>query len=185
MILATCLLNLSALGAGAFAATSPEDTSPFSYTYLEIGASQYDIDNLNDDADFYSLKASLELGMLYLIAGYENQDLKFNDTSSDLFSLGAGLHTSVSPRLDLAADISWLFNDIDRDLSKLDDTNHGYVVRAGPRWMATEWQDGGLELTAEALWVDLDNRIGSADEAFGYGFGARAHFSELVSVGLG
>jgi hypothetical protein len=160
-----------------------EDGSHFSYTYIEVGASQYDVDDLDDEADSYYAAASLALGMFHIIAGYENTEIDFGDSSSDILSLGAGAHFSLTPDLDIAGDISWLFSDVDSDISGLDDSENGYVIRAGPRWMPWDWSGGGLELNGELMWIDLKNRIASEDEAFGYGVGARVHFIELLSIG--
>ena len=167
-----------------FAAADDEGGSPFSYTYLEIGGSTLDIDNLSEDADIYFINASLALGMFYVLAGYENQDVDFMSTKADQLSLGFGLHLNMSPKLDIAADLSWLYSDVSSGIPSIDDSGTGYQLRVMPRWMLLDWDRGGLELNATALWLDLENRLASDDSAFGWGVGARAHFLALLSVGV-
>ena len=156
----------------------------FSYTFFEIGATSFDVDEADETADVYYGRASLGLfKFLYVFAGYENQSIDFEDTSSDVLRLGVGGHFGVTPKLDLVGDIAWLYSDTSSDLSELDDTTDGYEVRAGARWMPFGWDRGGVELHGGAIWVDMENRIASDDTAFGFDLGAKLHFLKLFSVG--
>ena len=52
-----------------------------------------DIQGSDEDVDIWYLRAQLALfGFLYIYGGYEDQELDFQDTSTDLYRLGAGVH---------------------------------------------------------------------------------------------
>jgi hypothetical protein len=160
--------------------------SPLSYTYVEIGATEYSIDDIggsDEDVDTYYARASLALGFLYVFGGYETQDLDFEDTDSDLWRLGVGAHLGLMRNLDLLGEVAWLYNDVSSDLSQLDESDSGYEIRGGARWLAMEWSRGGLELDGNLLYVNLDNRLGSEEDDVGVELGARLHFLEFLSVG--
>ena len=180
LALASTLLAPQSEGVGP----ASDDASPFSYTFVEVGATKLDVDSANDEADVYYLRGSLALGVFHVVASYANQDIDFQNTSADVLTLGAGAHFSLSPQLDLTGDVSWIYNDVSSDISSYDGSDSGFIVRAGPRWMPLDWDGGGLELNGEALYVDIDNRIASDPEAWGWGAGARLHFLRLFSVGL-
>ena len=159
----------------------------FSYTYVELGATQLDLDDdslTDEDVDSFYLKASLALGMFHIFASYEDQELDFQDTSTDLYTLGAGVHFPVAPKLDVLAEVAWIYNDLTSDISQLDDTTDGWGGRAGVRWMALPWDRGGLELNGNLLYIDLENRLASDDDATtGWDVGTQVHFLKLFSVG--
>jgi len=160
------------------------DESRFSYTFIEIGATQFDVDEADEEADIYYGRASLGLfDILYIFAGYENQSTDFEDTDTDVIRLGAGVHFPVMRKLDLVADIAWLYSDMSSDLDELDDTTDGFEVHAGARWMPLDWDGGGLEIHGGLVYVDLENRIASDDESTGFDLGAKLHFLRLFSVG--
>ncbi len=157
------------------------DGYDFSYTFLELGYAQTDIDNLSEDADNYYLAGSLGLGMFQIVAGYENTDLDVDDLSADTFRLGAGAHFGLTPTLDLQGDISWLFTDLSSN--NFDDSGSGYEVRGGLRWMALPWSSGGLELAGNLLYRDHENALATSPDQLGWELQARAHFISLLSVG--
>lgn len=183
---------LASIPAGALAPSAPallaaDDDPTFSYTFVEIGTNFYDPDFDSsvddDDVDSYYGKASLNLfKFFYLFAGYENQNFEFEDTDADLIRLGVGGHVSVTPKLDLQADIAWLYADIASDLDELDDTN-GYEVRGGARWMPFAWSGGGVELNGGLTYQGIDYEITDDDGLFGWDAGVRVHFLRLLSVG--
>jgi hypothetical protein len=161
--------------------------SLFSYTYIEVGASRFDIDTFEeagDEADIYYGKASLGLfRYFYIFGGYENQAADFEDTSTDLIKLGVGGHYPIGSRVDLVGDVAWLWSDIDSDLSELDDTNTGAEFHLGGRWMPIDWDGGGLEVHAGGVYIDLKDRLASDDEALGWDAGLKVHFLRMLSVG--
>lgn len=152
--------------------------SEFSYSYLELGITQYDVDDLDDEADTYYARGSIGiLDFLYGFAQYENQDFDIEDGDRDLITVGGGAHFGILKNLDLIAEIGWLFTDSDFD----DDS--GIVASGGARWMALPWDRGGLELNAEIGYYGIDN-FGSDDKPVFWELGARFHFLTAFSVGL-
>ena len=177
-----------AVSAPLASATAEGESKPatFSYTYLEVGATQFNVDTIDETADIYYGRGSLGLfGFLYVFGEYQNQAVDFQDTKTDLIELGVGAHFSVMPKLDLVGEIGWLYNDITSDLSQLDDTTNGYEVRVGARWMVMDWDGGGLELNGGLGYIDLENQLASDDASNIWDVGARVHFLKHVSIGAG
>ena len=169
----------------AAAAEGESDGYDFSYTYVEVGGRQLDVDAVDETADIYYGRASLSLlGFLYVFASYENQSVDFQDTSTDLWNLGVGAHMNLRPKLDLFAEVAWLYSDLSTDVANIDETTDGYRVFGGARWMVLPWSGGGLELNGGVGYTDLENRLASDDTASEWELGARGHFMKFLSVGL-
>jgi hypothetical protein len=157
----------------------------FSYSYIEGGGIQQNPDDLGDEVEAVFLRLSIELfKVLHIFAGFANRDSDFQNTDSNFAELGAGLHFPISPRLDLVAEGSWLFNDVDSDLDTLDDKETGFGLFGGVRYMAVPWESGGLELNGGVRHIDLENDLASDGEGTtGWEAGARIHFARMFSVG--
>ncbi len=153
-----------------------------SYTYLELGFGNVDVDDIDDDADTLYGRASLGLfDFLYFFLDYENQSTDFNDTDSDVFGLGAGGHMDVTERLNLVGEAAWLTADISSDLASLDDDDDGWTAFAGARFLALCWNRGGLELNGGYRWIDVETLNDSDISA--WEAGTRVHFLRFFSVG--
>jgi hypothetical protein len=87
------------------------------------------------------------------------------------------------PKLDVLGEAAWLYSDLSSDLSTLDDTTDGFEGKAGVRWMPLVWGGGGCELNGNLVYVDLENRLASEDDATGWEAGVQVHFLRLFSVG--
>ena len=181
--------ELAALPSAPVAAAQEDGNEPwdFSYTFLELGLNFYtpdaSFDDFEDEVDSWYGLASLGLfDFLYVFGGYENQDFDFEDSSTDIWTLGVGAHLDLINKLDLTGDIAWLYSDLSSDLSELDESNSGYKIRIGGRWMPIDWSRGGLEVTGGIVYRDLKNQIASDDELFGWDLGARIHFLKLFSI---
>jgi hypothetical protein len=177
-----------------FTATTPlvsaaaeEDSkrsSAFSYTYIEVGATRFNVDTIDDTADIYYGRASLNLlGFMYVFGEYQNQSVDFANTKTDRTELGVGAHFAIMPKLDLFGEVGWLYNNISSDVSNIDDTTNGYEALAGARWMVMDWSDGGLELNGKLGYIDLKNQLASDDSSSIWGLGARVHFLKHMSIG--
>jgi hypothetical protein len=176
--------ELALLAPAAASMPVADADSPFSYTYLELGAVSLDVDAIDDEADIYYGRASIELlGFLYVFGEYSNLSIDYKNTDTDLIELGAGAHVNVVPKLDLFGEVGWLYSDVSSDLSALDDTTNGYEVFGGARWMVLPWTGGGLELNGGLGYVDLENQISSDDKTTFWEVGARVHVLEMLSVG--
>lgn len=158
-----------------------DDEATFSYSYIEVGATRFDVENLQEDADTYYAEASLGLfGFLNLFANYENLSLDFDNVDTDIWRLGAGVHFSVAPRLDLTGDVAWLFSQLDSD-TRSEDTN-GSQVRVGARCMVLDADAIGLELFGRGIAINLDDSFYSDNSSTGFDAGLRVHFLGSLSV---
>lgn len=157
-------------------------TRTFSYTYIEAGATRLDLDTIDDEADTYYGRVSFGLfGFLYLLGGYENQSIDFQNTDTDIWSLGLGAHFPLTEKLDIHGDVSWLYNEIDSDV--FDDSSSGALTRIAARWMPIGFGNGGgLELHGGALWVSADDTLLSDDDVLGYEAGLRVHVIKALSL---
>ena len=155
----------------------------FSYTFLQLGYSVTDLDEIDDDAAGLTGRASLGLfDLLYVFLDYANATTDFQDSDSDSFGLGAGVHFALTPQFDAVGEAAWLSNDIASDLGTLDDSNTGWTAMAGGRFMAMPWDGGGLELNGGFRWIDMKGFL-SDEETGAWEVGARLHFLKLFSVG--
>ena len=152
-----------------------------SYTYLELGFTQFDPDQIDDEADAYYARASIEIAFIYLFGQYEKQEFDTNNLELNNVQLGFGAHFDIGERLDLQGDIAWLYSDFSDDVSLSGDEN-GYQVRAGLRFLLLPWGGGGLEGEGNLVYRDIDNGV-AEDGVFGGQVGARVHFLRLLSVG--
>ena len=176
--------ELSAITPRAAPWVQDHTKAPFSYTYVEVGAAKFDVDQIDETSDIYYGRASIAfLDFLYAFGEYQNQSNDFQNTDSDLIELGGGVHFNVMPTLDLFAEVGWLYSDVSSDLAQLDDTTEGYEALGGLRLMALPWSGGGLEVNGGVGYVDLNNRLASDDAATEWEVGARLHFFNMLSVG--
>jgi hypothetical protein len=168
----------------ALFATSADDkrAADFSYTFIQLGYTSTNIDAINDDSKGLAGRASLGLGFLYLFLDYSNPTTDYQNTNVDNYGLGAGVHFSLVPRLDLVGEAAWLSSDISSDLSTLDQSNDGWTAMTGARWMPLPWDGGGLELDGGFRWIDLKGLL-SDTQTSAWEVGARVHFLKMLSVG--
>jgi hypothetical protein len=173
------------------AAESKDDGSHpdlLSYTYVEVGAAKYNLDDAGDDdeVDIYYGRGSLSLlSFLYLFGEYSNQSSDFGNTDTDPIVLGAGAHFGVQPNVSLYGELGVLFNDVSSDIDEIDDSETGYRLLGGARWLALPFTEGGVELDGHLGNLSVDNRLGSDDDPFLWGVGVRVHFIRFLSVGIG
>lgn len=175
---------VGSLTAATFAPVADAEDWKFSYTFLEIGATRVDIDAVDDTGDTYYGLGSIDLfNLIYIFVGYENLSVDFQNSKTDLWTIGAGVHFSPLNRLDVLGDIAFVSSDPSSDLPL--DSSDGYQARAGLRWMAMMFGQGGLELAGRAIWVDIGDTQFRDDGQFGFDVEARVHFLQRLSVGLG
>ncbi|MEZ6016770.1 MAG: hypothetical protein R3F49_16755 [Planctomycetota bacterium] len=157
------------------------DSDTFKYSYIEVGATRLDTENIDDEADTYYAEVSFDvLGIVNLFANYENLSVDIGNIDTDIWRLGAGLHFSVTDALDLTGDVAWLFSKIDSDT--LDESSNGTQVRVGGRWMLLNTDALGLELFGRGLAINLDDSFYSDDSSTGFDAGLRVHVLGALSV---
>ncbi|MBI1382134.1 MAG: hypothetical protein GC161_13745 [Planctomycetaceae bacterium] len=161
--------------------TWDSDNSRFRYSYIEVGATRFDTENLDDEADTYFAEVSFDiLNLVNVFGGYENFSADVDNTDTDLWHLGAGVHFSVHEDLDLTGDVAWLFSQIDSDT--IDEDSNGTRVRLGARWMALDTDPVDLELFGHGIALNLDDSFYSDDSLIGFDAGLRVHLVEYLSV---
>jgi len=172
------------LSAPVFAPEPLQDQGfEFSYTYIELGYGTTDVDDFDEESDTLYGRASLGLfDILYVFLDYQNSSTDFQDTDTDLFGLGAGVHLDISERFHALGEASWLSADVSSDLANLDDSNDGWQAFAGGRYLLLPVNDGGLELNGGFRWIDIKG-LYSDDETGCWEAGARYHFGRLISLG--
>ena len=144
--------------------------SGLSYSFIEVGATRFNLDAIDDDADTYYGLGSIGLfNHFYGFVGYENQSVDFDDASTDLWSLGLGAYISLTEQLHAVADAAWLYSELDGDTISEEDS--GFKVRAGGRWRPIQL----LEAEAHAIWYELDDSLMSDDSFVGFDASARLH----------
>ena len=157
--------------------------SDFSYTYIQAGYTTYDVDLVDEDLDSFHLRGSFEfLKFLHAFAGYSRGSTDFDDAAVDFLDLGIGGHFAILKNLDLVGELAWLWNNIDGD-NISDESDTGYSLYAGARFMVLPFDRGGLEVNGGIRRVELEafasERITVAIE-----LGVRVHFLERFSIGL-
>ena len=141
----------------------------------------YDAEEFDDDADTYYGEVSIEVfNILNIFLGYENASFDFDNLESDLWTLGAGVHFSVLPKLDLTGDLAWLATSLDGD--NIDEDTDEFQLRVGARWMLLHRESFGLEAFGRAVGVSRDEDIYVDDNATGFDLGLRVHFLQRFSI---
>jgi hypothetical protein len=165
------------------------------YTYGELGYSQVDFDNFNEDADVFGANGSLAVSdKLFLIASYSDGNIDASGFDIDLkqASAGLGMHLPLNSKVDFTADLSYVWAEVDADGFNSQDDD-GYSLRAGIRAMLTpefELNGGGSYTDVSdddtALYVGgvynftnmfaVSGNVSVGDNATAYGIGARLYF---------
>jgi hypothetical protein len=120
------------------------------------------------------------LTFLNIFFGYENYSFDFDNLDSDLWTLGAGVHFSVLPKLDLTGDLAWIVNSLDGDT--IDEDSDEVQLRVGARWMLLHSAALGLEAFGRAVAITRDEDIYDDDSATGFDVGLRVHIAKRFSV---
>ncbi len=171
----------AALTLPAAAPVRSSDEHTFSYSYLEVGATRFDVENLEEDADTYFGEVSFDIfHLVNVFLGYENFSVDFGNLDTDIWRLGAGVHFSLGDRFDLTGDVAWLFSKIDSDT--LDEDSNGTQVRIGGRFMLLDSDALGLELFGRGIAINLDDSFYSENSATGFDAGVRVHVLGNLSV---
>ena len=173
----TVLGALAALTvAGPALAQAP--TSGLSYSYVELGYVNTELDDANIDGDGFALKGSWGFtDRFHAFASYADLGYDFGIDSTQ-FEIGAGLNQSLTPKLDLVATVSYLTAEVTanvpgfRSLSVDDD---GFGVGVGLRGLVTDQ----FELNGKIDYVDFDN----AGDDTTFTVGARYSFTPAWAVG--
>lgn len=162
------------LGAGAASAAD------LSYTFIEGGYQDVDIDAPNADGDGLTVRGSFAITpMFHLFGGYSTADLDGPvplDGSADLdtWELGAGLSYSLTERVHFVGEASYIDTEIDFADGKVGDDGYGLYTGIRARVAAPLQLEGGVK------YVDL----GDAGDDMLLKLGAHYFITEQWAAGL-
>jgi len=167
----TTAAAIAALGVGL--ATPALAPSEVSYSFLELGYVDTELDNLNVDGDGFALRGSYAFTDLFHgFASYTDADYDFG-VDARQFEVGGGLRFALNPKLDLVTTLSYL--DVNADIPGRRDLNDDAIaLAAGVRSRINQ----ALELRGEVKHFNYDK--GSNDTALG--FGARYYFTNQFAL---
>jgi hypothetical protein len=161
-VLSLWVLSLGLLGATAAHAQS----SDFSYTYLEGGYLNVDLDNPNADGDGLFLGGSvLVADTIILSADFDYVDFN-RGIDIRTIELGVGVPLPLAPGFDIVVEGGYLDASVDTPFGNFDDD--GFFAGALARWMVNDQ----VELNGGLKYVDLDE---SGDDVV-------VHIGGLVNV---
>ncbi len=146
----------------------------FSYSYLELGYVNSEIDDLDIDGNGIGVRGSYGFTEnFHGFASYSDQDFDFDIGVSQL-EVGGGVNWALTPKLDLVGTVSYL--DVSADVpgfGSVDD--NGLALGAGVRGRLSE----AFELRGELKYAELDE----AGNNTTLGVGARYYFTSLFALG--
>lgn len=166
------VLTVLALGV---ATTAP--AADFSYSWVDAGWAQSDLDDVNETGDGFFVRGSVGFGTNWFAsAGYRQVsfDVGGFDADFDLIDVGFGGHLPLTDKIDGVARISYIDVSADGPFGSSADDN-GYGLSAGIRALVAPQ----FELEASLEYTDLDD---SGDSTAGR-LGARFHFTPAWAVG--
>lgn len=156
-------------------------TDAFSYSYVELGWINSEIDDLNADGDGFGIRGSMEFTpALHAFASYSDQDFDLGsgvDATGETMEIGLGYAWTLSPKLDVVGRLSYTDISVDVNVSgftgSADDSGLGLggYLRGSPMER--------LELTGGIDFVDYDES--GSDTAFG--LGGRFFFTKSFAAG--
>lgn len=148
----------------------------FDYDYLSLGYSTVEFDDINVDGDGFGIGGSYAINPDYhLFAGYDAAGLDFG-VDATAFGAGIGYNMGLSPVVDLIAQLSYQYVELDvPGFGSVDDSGLGLGV--GLRFAASPM----LELNAGIDYVDLSD---SGNDT-GFRAGGLYSFTDTFSLGLG
>lgn len=168
----------SALVASAAFAPFLAQAEGLSWSYLEGGYVNTDVDSFDEDVDGFALRGSYGLtGNVFVFGGYTDQSASAAGFDIDLqsWNLGLGYAWPLGKALDLYGKLGYVNAEVDvQGLGDADDD--GYSLAVGLRGRALEQ----LELEGAVSYVDLSD--GGDDTSLD--LGARWYFTPQFAFGV-
>jgi hypothetical protein len=169
---------ISALAATAALAPFLAHAESVSWSYLEGGYVNTDIDRFDEDVDGFALRGSYELtGEVFVFGGYTDQSTSAAGLDLDVqsWNLGLGYAWPLGQALDLYGKLGYV--SAEADLEGFGDADDdGYSLAVGLRGRAVEQ----LELEGAVSYVDLSD---SGDDTT-LDLGARWYFTPQFAFGV-
>jgi hypothetical protein len=165
---------LNAMTAGLMLAGLPlaSHAKDMSYSFVDLGYIETDIDGVGPTADGFALRGSVGFAEHYFaFTDYSNQSLSGVDF--DQIAVGLGGHYGLSDSMDLVGRAGWFKVDASGGLGVDDD---GYLLSAGVRGQIGE----NVELEGSVIYTDLG---GSGGASTALAVGGRYYFTRNFAVG--
>ena len=147
----------------------------FNYSYVEANYGTVDVDNFTVDGDGFGVNGSYGItDALNIVGRAQASDFDTIGDSKD-WSVGLGVHTSITDMMDVVASVSYL----DREFEPVGGPafeDDGFELAVGVRANVL----GMIEVNAAVTYIDLSN----AGDDTGFGGGALYNFNDMFSVGL-
>lgn len=155
--------------------TSAARAEVFDYNFVSGSFGQVDIDDVNVDGDVYGLGLSIGIAeTFHLFADYQGSDRDFGRDVSE-WSVGVGYNTPISDVIDVVAQLSYEYVDLDlRGLGGFDDD--GYGLSVGLRAAMSE----SVEIEAGISYVDFSDSGDNTTFDAGFLF----NLSETIALGV-
>jgi len=165
---------LNAMTAGLMLATLPvlAQADGMSYSYVDLGYVETEIDGVGPKADGFGLRGSVGIAEnFFVFADYSDQEVANIDVEQ--IAAGLGGHYGLSDNLDLVGRVGWAKAEVSGFGGSVDDD--GYLVSAGLRTRLGE----NVELEGSVIHTDFGG--GSDDTALAVG--GRYYFNKNLAVG--
>lgn len=149
-----------------------------SYSYVDAGYVQADIDDFDDELDGPFVRGSVALGAnAFVFGGYRelSTEIAGFDIDTEELTIGVGAHFPASDRVDFTGRVGYVDVALDGPFG-IDADDDGFQLAAGLRGFATD----RIELEAEIVYTDLDE---SGDDT-SFRASGRYAFTDLFSAGL-
>jgi len=170
MKLVKIMLGSLVLAAAPLAAHADD----MSYSFVDLGYVETDIDGIGPSADGFGLRGSVAFaGNYFAFAEYSSQSVRGVDI--DQTAVGIGGHYGLAENLDLVGRAGWFKVDLSAP-GGINADDDGYLVDLGLRGRVTE----GVELEGGIRYSDLGGNNG--DDTSGF-VGGRFHFNKTWAVG--
>ncbi len=145
-----------------------------SYSFVDLGYAETDIDGVGPSADGFGLRGSVGFAEHYF-AFAEYSSLSVQNVDIDQTVVGIGGHYGLTESLDLVGRAGWFRIDLSAPggFSADDD---GYLLDLGLRGRVTE----GVELEGGVRYSDLGGNNGDDTSVF---VGGRFHFNKTWAIG--
>ena len=146
----------------------------FSYSFIEAGYFNTDLDDLDVDGDGFIVGGSAEINETFFVfGGVGQQDFDF-DIDLNQWQIGAGGHMPLNETIDVVGSLSYVSAEIDTRFGDVDDDGFGLGIGLRGQVGDAVQLEGGIN------YIDLDD---SGDDT-SLALGARYYISPELALGL-
>ena len=162
------VFSLMAMSGAAFA-------DGFSYTYVQANYGTVDVDTFAVDGDGLGLNGSYGItNDLNVVGRVQAADFDTIGDAKD-WSVGLGVHTSITNLMDVTASVSYLDQEFEPPVGPTINDD-GFELAVGVRANVL----GMIEVNAGITYIDLSN----AGDDTGFSGSALYNFNDMISIGL-